>query len=79
MKRLAVVTILGAIALTTQGASAASDLPHRGPLARAPHFTTYGYARHPAENRFHNVFESESQGRQSYPNPDRDLPQSCGC
>ena len=69
MKRLAVVFVLGALALATYGASAESHY-HAHPSAN-----TYGHG----QNRFQNVFESNAQGRQSYPNPDRDLPQSCGC
>jgi hypothetical protein len=77
MKRLSVITALGAIALMANGASAQ---PGRAHVGKTPHATvsSYGYAGHAAspspasEDRYQNRFESNSLGRQSFPNPDRD-------
>jgi hypothetical protein len=78
MKRLAVVLVLGAMALATHGADAQAAVRHRTahPEYSHPSANAYGYAR---PERSQSVFESNAQGRQSYPNPDRDLPQPCGC
>jgi hypothetical protein len=77
MKRLSVIIAMGAIALMANGAGAQPRRTHTG---KTPHAVTntYGYARYAApqnlapEDRYQNVFESNSLGHQSFPNPDRD-------
>jgi hypothetical protein len=72
MKRLAVVFVLSAMALAIHGADAQAAVRYR---------THPEYSQPSARpDRSQNVFESNAQGRQSYPNPDRDLWQPwCGC
>jgi hypothetical protein len=75
MKRLSVLAVLSAIALMANGASAQPNRSHIGKTSNA-----YGYARHaaphyrPSGDRYDHVFESDSQGHQWFPNPDRALP-----
>jgi hypothetical protein len=73
MKRLTVVFVLGAIALASYGANAAEHARYRTGHPEYSHPSAHAYVHG------RSVFESNAQGHQSYPNPDRDLPQNCGC
>jgi hypothetical protein len=83
MKMKLAVIALGALALMANGANA----QHRTSNAHVrllPHIfaKTYAYAPRQEWRRqsLNNVYESFSQGRQSYPNPDRQFggPNSSG-
>jgi hypothetical protein len=83
--RLAIIA-LGAIALMANEASARTNSHHRATgqtqVRHAPGvFThTYGYVPLPGSqneslrDRYQNIYESDSLGRQSFPNPDREIP-----
>jgi hypothetical protein len=83
--RLAIVA-LGAIALMANEASAHTNSPHRATsqthVRHVPGVFahTYGYAPRPVpqnealRDRYQNIYESESLGHQSFPNPDRAIP-----
>jgi hypothetical protein len=74
MKRLSVLIAMGAIALMANGASAETHSRHR---AHQTVVNSYAYAPVPVResqslsDRFQHPYESESLGRQSFPNPDR--------
>jgi hypothetical protein len=83
--RLAIIAV-GAIALMASEASAHTNSHHR--VTTQTHVQhvpgvfehTYGYVPPPASqneslrDRYQNIYESESLGRQSFPNPDRAIP-----
>jgi hypothetical protein len=82
MKGLSVIIAAGAIALIASGASAAQNSQHRTGIhtqvRKAPQMSAdaFGYAQRPAfqsipYDRLQHPYESDSQGHQSYPNPDR--------
>lgn len=86
MKGRLIVATLGAIVLVANQASAGPRSHHRAsPPMHArqmpPAFArTYGYVLRPASQgrslgeRYNHIYESESLGHQSFPNPDRVLP-----
>lgn len=83
--RLAIIA-LGAIALMANEASAQTNSHHRATsqthVRHVPGVFahTYGSVQLPASqnealrDRYQNIYESESLGRQSFPNPDRAIP-----
>jgi hypothetical protein len=73
MKAKLTIIILGALVLTANGANAQSKA-HQG-YSSHTFMNVYRYNRREM-SQYHlygNVYESFSQGRQSYPNPDREL------
>jgi hypothetical protein len=82
MKRLSVLAAMGAIALMAGGASgdasAATVSRHRAHLVKAPQtiVRSYGAVQRPAAqakpyDRLAHPYESDSLGKQWFPNPDR--------
>jgi hypothetical protein len=81
MKGLPFIIALGAVALMADGADAAQVSQHRHAQIKAekmPHASanSYGYVQRQAApakpyNRLEHPYESDANGRQSYPNPDR--------
>ena len=82
MKGLCVIIALGAMALMANGAGAAQNSQYRtgihAQVRKIPHASAdaFGYAQRPAPqskpyDRLQDPYESDSQGHQSYQNPDR--------
>ena len=86
MKGRLIIIVLGAIALMANEATAQTNSQHRASsqthVRHMPRVFahTYGYAPRPVpqtealRDRYQNIYESESLGRQSFPNPDRAIP-----
>lgn len=75
MKAKLVIMVLGALALMANGANAQQPTSSRTHVRHLPRIFGQAYGYGPQEVRRYRssigVYESHSQGRQSYPNPDR--------
>jgi len=77
-----IIIALGAVVLMANAASAQQRPNGQSQVRHLPRVfgQTYGYVPRPAQqdqsrqNRYQDIYQSDSLGRQSFPNPDRVFP-----